>query len=229
MRREESRSSYRERDRERDRERERDRDWDRDRDRERERSRRRSRSRDRSPARSTTSRRSLRDRSRSPGGAASSRKRAASPAQSDVSLRSSVRRRVDEPAPRTTPPPQMPPPDASLPLEIQQSLCTVFLRHFPGRLGASDIAAFLRSLSPRLEPVAIKCMSKRNADHADGTSPHPDVTLAFVMFEEHQHMFECIKLADGKMVSGRAILASQGQEQTRSAFRPRSLSRSHGT
>ncbi|BGP19140.1 hypothetical protein JCM10213_006835 [Rhodosporidiobolus nylandii] len=117
-----------------------------------------------------------RKRSRAEGG--EDRSRATSPARSEASLRSSVRRKTDDadlrrdssvshlPTARsspppvssygpprdrtrpTTPPPEMPNPGDLIPLSLQDSLTVLFLRHFPGDATEDDVRAFLHSLYP---------------------------------------------------------------------------------
>ncbi|GAA5843287.1 hypothetical protein JCM9279_002051 [Rhodotorula babjevae] len=176
----------------------------------------------------------------------SSRKRAVSPARSDYShasssvLRSSTRRRLDDadyvsaPAPASTPPTgprrQTPPPDQPqafepVPMELLSRLNTVFLRHFPGRLSAGDIADFVHHGAPtaRSEPVAIKCHSKPNQDFGlpGEAGLQPDVTLAFVMYDETDidSARELVRCTDGSRFRDRKITASKGAPQTTSSWR----------
>ncbi|GAA5928442.1 hypothetical protein JCM3775_000612 [Rhodotorula graminis] len=205
-------------------------------------SRARSRSRSRSPA---TRRDSGHESSFVALGSAS-RKRAVSPARSDYShasstvLRSSTRRRLDDadyastPARvatpptgprRQTPPPSMPRPSESVPIELLSRLHTVFLRHLPGRLSATDIAEFVRHGAPttRADPIAIKCHSRPNQDfgQAGEAGLEPDVTLAFVMYDEGdvESARELIRCTDHARFRGRKITSSVGAEQTTSSWR----------
>ncbi|GAA5984995.1 hypothetical protein JCM10908_002482 [Rhodotorula pacifica] len=232
--------------------RDRDRERDRDRDRIRERSpirrslhrdRSRSRSRSRSLDRSGLSRRLAEEKRRlslSMGSAATGaisghngdlsssllRKRASSPATSEAaSLRSSIRRRIDEPhdydrpmggaAARRTPPPQMPLPSEEIPRDLSATLKTVFLRHFPGQLNPGDIEAWLRTLAPAqsaipITPVGIRATHRRNTDK----SPNQDmwVTLAFVAFRSEAEAAEVQARADKQHVGSRSIVSSWSHE-----------------
>ncbi|BGP00509.1 hypothetical protein NBRC10513v2_006313 [Rhodotorula toruloides] len=252
-------SDDRERERDRERQRARDRERERERDREKERDRERSRrtrsSRSRSPARPS---RRERSRSRSPGRSSrrersrsrsrdrrprsradaesptSQRKRPPSPARSDLSLRSSIRRRIDndvsreEPPPLSgppaaslpsrpsvsqrsgTPPPQMPDPDADVPMAVVSSLFIVFLRHFAGVLTPADLETFIHSLPLKMpiRPCGIKVSSKPNVDRNPDQAPM--VTIAFVAFRTKAEAEELSRRANDVTWNGRIIITSGG-------------------
>uniref|UniRef100_A0A0K3CFA2 FGENESH: predicted gene_3.183 protein n=1 Tax=Rhodotorula toruloides TaxID=5286 RepID=A0A0K3CFA2_RHOTO len=109
-----------------------------------------------------------------------------------------------------TPPPQMPDPDADVPMAVVSSLFIVFLRHFAGVLTPADLETFIHSLPLKMpiRPCGIKVSSKPNVDRNPDQAPM--VTIAFVAFRTKAEAEELSRRANDVTWNGRIIITSGG-------------------